>query len=101
MKDKKKRIGRTDDAITSDMLVEIMEESIRIFWRFVRADKHETNVILKYQKGTQVELQDPADSELLSEVRTNLQKVRFPASHICIAAILFFLVLSLKCFSLV
>ncbi|KAK9271790.1 hypothetical protein L1049_002154 [Liquidambar formosana] len=74
LKDKKKRIGRTDDAITSDMLVEIMEESIRIFWRFVRADKHETNVILKYQKGTQVELQDPADSELLSEVRTNLQK---------------------------
>ncbi|KDP27144.1 hypothetical protein JCGZ_19843 [Jatropha curcas] len=63
-----------DDAITSDKLVEIMEESIRIFWRFVRADKDAHNVVLKGRKGTQIEPQDPIELELLTEVRTNLQK---------------------------
>ncbi|KAA8530361.1 hypothetical protein F0562_005070 [Nyssa sinensis] len=72
-KDRKKarRREKGDYAITSDILVEIMEESIRIFWRFVRADKDCTTLS---QRGTQVELHDPADSELLMEVRKNLQK---------------------------
>ncbi|XVF58266.1 hypothetical protein PTKIN_Ptkin07bG0051100 [Pterospermum kingtungense] len=76
MKDKKKaRIkGRDDDAITSDMLVEIMEESIRIFWRFVRDDKDANIVIQKTRKGTQVEPLEPDDLELLAEVQTDLQK---------------------------
>ncbi|RVW59718.1 hypothetical protein CK203_098234 [Vitis vinifera] len=39
---KGQRKGPDNDTITSDMLVEIMEESIRIFWRFVRADKLES-----------------------------------------------------------
>ncbi|WRX20463.1 Protein of unknown function DUF1666 - like 4 [Theobroma cacao] len=75
MKDKRKarRKGRDDDAITSDMLVEIMEESIRIFWRFVRADKVANIVIPQSRKGTQVEPLDPADLELLVEVQTSLQ----------------------------
>ncbi|XWS32865.1 hypothetical protein CRYUN_Cryun22dG0027000 [Craigia yunnanensis] len=75
MKDKRKarRKGR-DDAITGDMLVEIMEESIRIFWRFVRADKDANIVIHKTRKGTQVEPLEPDDLELLAEVQTNLQK---------------------------
>ncbi|XWS44297.1 hypothetical protein CRYUN_Cryun15aG0032900 [Craigia yunnanensis] len=76
MKDKRKarRKGRDDDAITSDMLVEIMEESIRIFWRFVRADKDANIVIRKTKKGTQVEPLEPDDLELLAEVQTDLQK---------------------------
>ncbi|OMO79266.1 Ribosomal protein L34Ae [Corchorus capsularis] len=76
MKDKRKarRKGRDDDAITSDMLVEIMEESIRIFWRFVRADKDANLVIQKARKGTQVEPLEPDDLELLAEVQTSLQK---------------------------
>ncbi|XP_011010601.1 PREDICTED: uncharacterized protein LOC105115419 isoform X3 [Populus euphratica] len=75
MKDKKaRRKGRDDDSITSDMLVEIMEESIRIFWRFVRSDKDAQNVISKGRKGTQIEPQDPTELELLTEVRTSFQK---------------------------
>ncbi|KAK2655095.1 hypothetical protein Ddye_008147 [Dipteronia dyeriana] len=77
LKDRKKARtkGRDNYAITSDMLVEIMEESIRIFWRFVRADNKDTNIaIQKSRKGTQIEPQDTLDLELLSEVRTCLQK---------------------------
>ncbi|MCD7467780.1 hypothetical protein HAX54_005399 [Datura stramonium] len=40
-----------DYSITNDMLVEILEESIRIFWRFVRADKDCYSVMAKGQKG--------------------------------------------------
>lgn len=74
-KDKKARMKMKDEyAITSEMLVEIMEESIRIFWRFVRADKDANIMIQKSQKGTQIEPQDAIDLELLAEVRTSLQK---------------------------
>ena len=79
MKDKKKARtkGRDNYAITSDMLVEIMEESIRIFWRFVRADNKDTKIaIQKSRKGTQIEPQDTLDLELLTEVRTCFLKVR-------------------------
>lgn len=67
---------RGDYAITSDVLVEIIEESIRIFWRFVRADKDCSSTNAKCRKWPpHVELQNPEDSELLMEVRANLQKV--------------------------
>lgn len=75
LKDRKKerRGGRDVNAVTSVMLVEIMEESIRIFWRFVRADKDES----KGQRGTKAELQDPMDSELLMNILADLHKVSF------------------------
>ncbi|XP_054800064.1 uncharacterized protein LOC129304437 isoform X2 [Prosopis cineraria] len=75
-KDKKKTRKRDsdNDAITSDMLVEILEESIRTIWRFIRADKDACNLTLKGVKENQTELQDPADSELLAQVRAGLQK---------------------------
>ncbi|XP_061367106.1 uncharacterized protein LOC133310227 [Gastrolobium bilobum] len=76
-KDKKKFTKREvdKDAITSDMLVEILEESIRTIWRFIRADKDATNLTHKgLIKENQVEFQDPADSELLVEIRTDLHK---------------------------
>ncbi|KAF8399473.1 hypothetical protein HHK36_015339 [Tetracentron sinense] len=76
LKDIKKgrRRQRGDNAITSAMLTDIIGESIRIFWEFIQADKAEDNAILKGLWGTQVELQDPADSELLMDIRINLQK---------------------------
>lgn len=75
-KDKKARMKMKDEyAITSDMLVEIMEESIRIFWRFVRVDKDVNIMIQKSRKGTQIDPQDALDLGLLAEVRTSLQKV--------------------------
>ncbi|KAI7742490.1 hypothetical protein M8C21_019410 [Ambrosia artemisiifolia] len=52
--------------ITSDALVEILEESIRIFWRFVRADK--------YKRHTPVEFQRPEDSQLFMDLQKDLHK---------------------------
>lgn len=76
-KDKKKYRKREvdNDAITSDMLVEILEESIRTIWRFIRGDEDASNLTIKCLKEQHVELQDPADSQLLVEILTDLQKV--------------------------
>lgn len=81
-KDKKKYREREadKDAITSGMLVEVLEESIRTIWRFIRADKDASS--LKGAREKQVELQDPSDSELLVEIRTELEKVNLFKSHI-------------------
>ncbi|KAJ8750353.1 hypothetical protein K2173_014268 [Erythroxylum novogranatense] len=68
------RKGKEDDVITSDMLVEILEESIRIFWQFVRADKDAHELIQKGQKGTRIEPQDPSQLQLLAEVEASLLK---------------------------
>lgn len=83
-KDKRKfRKREADkDAITSDMLVEILEESIRTIWRFIRADKDASSLALKGQRENQVELQDPSDSQILVEIRTDLQKVISKASNV-------------------
>lgn len=87
LEDKKKdrRKGRREkddgyEAITSDMVVEMLQESIRVIWKFIRADKdchHNTNGSLKRPKKLQVELQDPADEQLLTHIQTDLQKVCF------------------------
>ena len=71
---KGKGIQRGDYVISSDMLVEILEESIRLFWRFVRADKQCTHANRR-QKATLVDPQEPAASVILSELQKDLQKV--------------------------
>ncbi|XP_075090495.1 uncharacterized protein LOC107759361 isoform X1 [Nicotiana tabacum] len=83
MKDKNKaRAGeKVDYFITSDMLVEILEESIRIFWQFVRADRNCSNMIVKGQKRKRQELQAPEDLELLTEVKRNLEKKEKKLKH--------------------
>ncbi|XP_017231738.1 uncharacterized protein LOC108206069 isoform X2 [Daucus carota subsp. sativus] len=70
---KGKGIQRGDYVISSDMLVEILEESIRLFWRFVRADKQCTHANRR-QKATLVDPQEPAASVILSELQKDLQK---------------------------
>ncbi|KAK9064792.1 hypothetical protein SSX86_016174 [Deinandra increscens subsp. villosa] len=65
LKNKKARSEVVYD-ITSDALVEILEESIRIFWRFVRADK--------YKCQTPAEFQTPEDSQLFMDLRKDLHK---------------------------
>ncbi|KAE9621291.1 hypothetical protein Lal_00023637 [Lupinus albus] len=74
--DKKEcRKGEEDkDAITSDILVEILEESIRTIWLFIKADKDTHRLSPKGLSETQVKLQDPADFELLVEIQKDLQK---------------------------
>uniref|UniRef100_A0A5B6Z0Q5 Ribosomal protein L34Ae n=1 Tax=Davidia involucrata TaxID=16924 RepID=A0A5B6Z0Q5_DAVIN len=74
LKDKKESRVEGKDVISMEMLTEIIEESMRIFWEFLRADKDEANAILKGFQGTHVHLQNPSDSELLMDIKTSLQK---------------------------
>ncbi|BBG94246.1 Protein of unknown function D [Prunus dulcis] len=70
MHDKKHGVrGEDDSIILSGMLVNIIEESMRIFWKFLRKD--ERNAILKGLQETQI---DHKDLELLMEIRKDLQK---------------------------
>lgn len=68
-------------AITSDMLVEMMEESIRILWRFIRIDKDSSIVTGKTHRTNSLQLQNAGDLELLTEVKKVLHKV-FPYNFI-------------------
>ncbi|KAL2344550.1 hypothetical protein Fmac_005835 [Flemingia macrophylla] len=61
-------------AIDGEMLARIMKESMRVFWEFVRADKHHENVNCKVSHQIGIDVKDPAISELLGNVRTELQK---------------------------
>jgi hypothetical protein len=62
------------------MLIEDLEGSMRTIWKFIHADKD--TMIPMGRKEAQVELQNPADSVLLMELRTDLQKVSFSTFHI-------------------
>lgn len=77
LKDRKKamKFEKGDFAITSDILVEILEECIRIFWRFVKADNDSSTVPVKCHKGgVHPEIENANDLDLLMEVRRSLQK---------------------------
>lgn len=67
-KDKKDRTEKGQDGITSAMLTEAIKKSMHVFWDFLRVDKDE--------KG-RVDLQNPADLDLLMDVQAELQKVWF------------------------
>ncbi|GAA0165906.1 hypothetical protein LIER_21186 [Lithospermum erythrorhizon] len=69
-----RNLGSSDNIITSDVLVEILEESIRIFWRFIQADKDCSSATHKGKKRRYIELHNPEDHELLMEVKSGLQK---------------------------
>ncbi|XP_042482075.1 WD repeat-containing protein 87-like [Macadamia integrifolia] len=74
LKNKKKTRRGDEDGNTTAMLTETIDKSMRIFWEFIRSDKDEASMILKGLWRTQVELQNPADLNLLTEIRTNIQK---------------------------
>ncbi|XP_073122372.1 uncharacterized protein [Henckelia pumila] len=78
MKDKKWRVwtkDRDEHVITIETLVEIVEESIRIFWRFVKADKDCTSAPPTNTHNKIVpQLHDPEDLSLSLAVRKILQK---------------------------
>ncbi|XP_042375075.1 uncharacterized protein LOC121969185 [Zingiber officinale] len=63
-----------EQVISGKQMEEIMEESIRIFWEFVKADKDETLGFLKGFMGTHVELQSPSDFDLLEDIQADLYK---------------------------
>ncbi|KAH7570104.1 hypothetical protein JRO89_XS05G0045300 [Xanthoceras sorbifolium] len=70
LKDRKERRRDEKDAITSPMLTEIIKESMKVFWEFLRADKDGSNDVISRSP----ELQDSIDSELLNDIRTDFQK---------------------------
>ncbi|KAL8545929.1 hypothetical protein ACS0TY_005881 [Phlomoides rotata] len=72
LEEEKKGRGKEADehVITSEMLVEIVEESIRIFWQFVRTEKDCSTSTLSGPK----KIPDSEDQKLLQDVRKTLQK---------------------------
>lgn len=76
-KDKKeamlKRLRGEDEGIARAMVVKMIEDSMRIFWEFVHADKEEV------ARGLWVDPnkvhKDSSDAKLLSEIRLELHKV--------------------------
>lgn len=63
-----------DDAISCEMLKDIIEESLHVFREFLRADKDEANSTSKPLRS-QVAPHEPIDLEFLMDVRTHLHKV--------------------------
>ncbi|GMJ04702.1 hypothetical protein HRI_004139400 [Hibiscus trionum] len=63
-----------EDAVSSEVLRDIIEESMHVFWAFLRADKDEPNSTSKALFQSQVVPHDPIDFDLLMDVRTDLQK---------------------------
>ncbi|ONK73868.1 uncharacterized protein A4U43_C03F400 [Asparagus officinalis] len=74
LEDVRDKMEEMEKAITSEKLEDIMEECIRVFWEFVKADKDETPTILKGLLRNHAELQDPSDFKLLSEIQASLQR---------------------------
>ncbi|KAK6922020.1 Protein of unknown function DUF1666, partial [Dillenia turbinata] len=73
--DKRGRKAEKDEnAISCEILIEHIKESMRAFWEFLRSDKDETNLLLKGFQAPHVDLQNPADSELLQELRAIFEK---------------------------
>ncbi|CAK8536751.1 unnamed protein product [Lathyrus sativus] len=65
--------GSEEDPIASGKLEDIIKESMRVFWEFVRADKDNGNVnVISKHIGN--DLKDPSISNLLMDIRTQLQK---------------------------
>lgn len=62
------------DAITSEKLHEIMEESIRVFWQFVKTDRDETSTLFKGLIRNPVQHRNSIDFTLMSNILTVLHK---------------------------
>lgn len=69
------KVDEEEDAIASGKLADIIKESMRVFWEFVRADKDYGNVIFKASRHNRIDLKDPMISGLMVDIKTQLQKV--------------------------
>ncbi|KAL4197813.1 hypothetical protein AMTRI_Chr04g252980 [Amborella trichopoda] len=63
-----------ENKITSTRLVEIMEESLRVFSEFVRSDREDAPTVLKGFLRPQIEFHDPTDAELFTQIQATLAK---------------------------
>ncbi|XP_068638231.1 uncharacterized protein [Aristolochia californica] len=63
------------DLVTCSMLVNFIEQSMRIMCEFIKADKEETGLLPRGLSGAQTEeLQDPSDLQLFHDVQINFHK---------------------------
>ncbi|KAM7252489.1 hypothetical protein ACFE04_024372 [Oxalis oulophora] len=69
-RDKKQKNGDKEQSISIATLTYIIGESMRLLWEFVNAD----NMAMKSPHETPRNLQDPADLELMIDIRNNLHK---------------------------
>ncbi|GAU46525.1 hypothetical protein TSUD_402550 [Trifolium subterraneum] len=64
--------GGEEDPIASGRLQDIIKESMRVFWEFVRADNKDNGNLISKEIGS--DLKDPVISNLLVDIRTQLLK---------------------------
>ncbi|XAR65189.1 hypothetical protein NMG60_11009211 [Bertholletia excelsa] len=74
LKDKKHSMVEGENVVSITMLTDIIDESMRVFWEFLHADKEEANVFMKALLATHVDLQDRSDSNLMMDLKASLQK---------------------------
>ncbi|KAK4779691.1 hypothetical protein SAY87_015797 [Trapa incisa] len=70
--EKKARVGEQDDVPTAAAVMQLMEETIRLFWDFIRSDKEEGDCSIC--KKRQLRVLDSDDMELLKVTRNQLKK---------------------------
>ncbi|XP_078429606.1 uncharacterized protein LOC144701737 isoform X2 [Wolffia australiana] len=63
-----------DPAFSIEELEYVMEDAIRIFWEFIRAEKRQSKGIINGLLAAPPRLQDPADQELAISVRNLLKQ---------------------------
>lgn len=81
MKEKKARKEDEEEAVSISTMAKTIKESMTVFWEFLHADKDTTNLFLTIiLQGSKAHLQDPADSELFTDIKTIHQKVRLESA---------------------
>ena len=74
-----KKTGRTEEeeGVKMDRVIEILQECIRVFWQFIRADKlaHISSTSKSHNLEQQQERTSPAYSNILNQILLDLQKV--------------------------
>lgn len=76
--------AKKNNAIKIDGLINILQESIRMLWQFIRADKLAHISTLKCHIEPQGQCTSPTHSKILHQILLDLQKVSSlkPSRHI-------------------
>ncbi|KAJ0896183.1 hypothetical protein HanRHA438_Chr08g0331471 [Helianthus annuus] len=75
LKEKKARKKEEGDAVSISTMAKLIKESMMVFWEFLHTDKDTTNLFLTIiLQGSKAHLQDPADSDLFTNIKTIHQK---------------------------
>ncbi|KAJ0763486.1 hypothetical protein HanPI659440_Chr08g0281131 [Helianthus annuus] len=75
LREKKARKKEEGDAVSISTMAKMIKESMMVFWEFLHTDKDTTNLFLTIiLQGSKAHLQDPADSDLFTNIKTIHQK---------------------------